>query len=97
MSEIFAHIFIIIVASIFMIIIPVNFNHYEYIDIDGNNGVASKCSYTDKGIYSGGQGSPICKLNDGTVLSVKQYKQVYEGKCSLWQVQWNNCKYNKKA
>ena len=53
-------------------------NHYKkfytYVDLDNNEGIAYECKYTDKAYKSGGMGSPICKLEDGTILSVKSYK-----------------------
>ena len=51
-------------------------NVYEYIDLDGNKGLATNCSYKFEKQYKGGQGSPVCELEDGTVLSVKQYKLI---------------------
>lgn len=55
--------------------------HYEYIDLDNNNGTARNCSYKFEGHRKGGQGSPVCTLKDGTVLQVKQYKRVVTGTC----------------
>ena len=51
---------------------------YEYIDIDNNKGFAKACQFTDKSNLhrSGGQGTPICQLKDGTIIVVKQYKKV---------------------
>lgn len=48
--------------------------YYTYVDLDNNEGIAYECKYTDKSYKSGGMGSPICKLEDGTILSVKSYK-----------------------
>lgn len=47
---------------------------YTYVDLDNNEGIAYECEYTDKSYKSGGMGTPICKLEDGTILSVKSYK-----------------------
>ncbi|MBR4672061.1 MAG: hypothetical protein IKO78_02525 [Bacilli bacterium] len=49
---------------------------YEYIDLDNNKGIAKNCSYSFENAFSGGQGSPVCELEDGTILQVKQYKEV---------------------
>lgn len=54
--------------------------YYTYVDLDNNEGIAYECEYTDKSYKSGGQGSPICKLNDGTIIAVKQYKFIKESK-----------------
>ena len=82
---------IIVTFSLFMIAFSKSMEHcditetyYEYIDLDNNKGVAKYCSYKFKERYiilgggSGGQGSPICELEDGTILQVKQYKE-YQG------------------
>jgi hypothetical protein len=53
--------------------------HYEFIDLDNNSGVAKECSYESKTYRSGGQGSPVCELEDGTVKQVKEYKYIYDG------------------
>lgn len=71
-------IFIIIVLSIMCI--PRSKYHYEYIDLDGNKGIAKECSYKFEEYKSGGQGSPVCELEDGTVKQVKEYKYIYDGK-----------------
>ena len=54
--------------------------YYTYVDLDNNEGIAYDCEYTDKGYKSGGMGTPICKLEDGTILSVKSYKYYIEKK-----------------
>ena len=54
--------------------------HYEYIDLDNNKGVAKECSYKFEEIHRGGQGSPVCELEDGTIKQVKEYKYIYDGK-----------------
>ena len=58
---------------------PQNKYHYEFIDLDNNSGVAKECSYKFKTYRSGGQGSPVCELEDGTIKQVKEYKYVYDG------------------
>lgn len=59
---------------------PQNKYHYEYVDLDNNNGVAKECSYKFEKYKSGGQGSPVCELEDGTIKQVKEYKYIYDGK-----------------
>ena len=54
--------------------------YYTYVDLDNNEGIAYECEYTDKSYKSGGMGTPICKLEDGTTIVVKQYKFVKESK-----------------
>ena len=54
--------------------------HYEYTDLDNNKGVAKNCSYKFEGYKRGGQGSPVCELDDGTVKQVKEYKYIFDGK-----------------
>ena len=54
--------------------------HYEYIDLDNNKGVAKECSYKFEEMRRGGQGSPVCELEDGTIKQVKEYKYIYDGK-----------------
>lgn len=49
---------------------------YSYIDTDNNIGEAVGCSYKFEKYKSGGQGSPVCRLEDGTIIQVKQYKLV---------------------
>jgi hypothetical protein len=49
--------------------------YYEYTDLDGNKGTTSSwtgCFY--EGYYS--MGSPMCELDDGTILAVKSYKEI---------------------
>ena len=45
--------------------------YYTYVDLDNNEGIADKCKH-DR--------TPICKLEDGTVIAVKQYKRIRESK-----------------
>lgn len=54
--------------------------YYTYVDLDNNEGIAYECKYTDKSYKSGGMGTPICKLEDGTIIVVKQYKFIKESK-----------------
>lgn len=54
--------------------------YYTYVDLDNNEGIAYECEYTDKQYKSGGMGTPICKLEDGTIIMVKQYKFIKESK-----------------
>ena len=54
--------------------------YYTYVDLDNNKGIAYECEYTDKSYKSGGMGTPICKLEDGTIIVVKQYKFIKESK-----------------
>ena len=54
--------------------------YYTYVDLDNNEGIAYECKYTDKSYKSGGMGTPICKLGDGTIIVVKQYKFIKESK-----------------
>ncbi len=50
--------------------------YYTYTDIDGNTGVAEVCQVSDyrPGNHGGGQGAPVCRLEDGTIVMVKSYK-----------------------
>ena len=61
-----------ILASIYIIIyiafLEEPINHYEYIDLANNKGIAKTCES-----YKGGL---ICKLEDETVVQVKQYKAI---------------------
>lgn len=59
--------------------IPQQEYHYEYTDLDNVKGIAEECSYEFHSIGAGGQGSPVCELEDGTVKGVKEYKYIYEG------------------
>ena len=54
--------------------------HYEYTDLDNNIGIAIECSYKFEKYAKGGQGSPVCELEDGTIKQVKEYKYIYDGK-----------------
>lgn len=73
--------FIVIIFAVIFVFITVEVNIYEYIDLDGNKGTAKECSYEFQGYYSGGQGSPVCVLEDGTVIQVKQYKLIDSKTC----------------
>jgi hypothetical protein len=68
-----------IIATI-ALYIPQAKYHYEYIDLDNNSGIAEECSYKFESGFKGGQGSPVCILEDGTVKQVKEYKPIYDGK-----------------
>ena len=46
--------------------------HYEYIDINNNNGIAKRCRRDSSNMY--------CELEDGTYILVKQYKEIKERK-----------------
>ena len=67
-----------IVFGILLASIPEDKYHYEYIDLDNNKGIAEECSYKFEGYKKGGQGSPVCILEDGVVKQVKEYKYIYE-------------------
>ena len=54
--------------------------YYTYVDLDNNKGIAYECKYIDKQYKNGGMGTPICKLEDGTIIMVKQYKFIKESK-----------------
>ena len=58
---------------------PMN-RHYEYIDLDNNKGIAEYCQYgaTNNYYRNISIGNMICKLKDGTVLQVKQYREIVE-------------------
>lgn len=75
--------FILIIGMIIFIIIlciigytyDKNYIHYyKYIDLDNNEGIATTCQFSN----NKGQGSPICQLEDGTILSVKSYRYIEE-------------------
>lgn len=82
------HIILIIFSIIVMILaiciltmgVSVNHDYYQYMDLDGNTGIAKECSYRVYGYKAGGQGSPICELEDGTIKQVKEYKKYYTSK-----------------
>lgn len=71
------------IASVILVLIwmcfPQNKYHYEYVDLDNNSGIAKKCSYKFTDYTRGGQGSPVCELEDGTIKQVKEYKYIYDG------------------
>lgn len=68
----------VIFALIYMCF-PQNKYHYEFVDLDNNSGVAKECSYKFDDYKRGGQGSPVCELEDGTIKQAKEYKYVYDG------------------
>lgn len=67
-----------VILILFLIGFPQEIYHYEYIDLDNIKGIAKECSYKFENINKGGQGSPVCELNDGTIKQVKEYKYIYE-------------------
>lgn len=69
-----------IILCLIILCIPQTKYHYEYIDLDNNNGIAKECSYRFNNTFSGGQGSPICELEDETIKQVKEYKYIFDGK-----------------
>lgn len=69
-----------IILGLIISCLPQTQYHYEYIDLDNNKGVAKECSYKFEHYKSGGQGSPVCELEDGTIKQVKEYKYIYDGK-----------------
>lgn len=75
--------FIFVILSVIICFSQVEINIYEYIDLDGNKGLAKECSYEFQGYHSGGQGSPVCVLEDETVIQVKQYKLVESKYCRI--------------
>lgn len=64
--------FVIYVIFSFILVLkqPKYEQYYEYVDLDNNTGVASKCSS-----YSG---NLVCKLEDDTIKLVKECKLVKE-------------------
>jgi len=48
---------------------PDTIKKYEYIDIDNNIGIARSCSTF--------RSSPNCSLENGTIILVKQYKEIW--------------------
>lgn len=69
-----------VIFALICMCFPQNKYHYEFIDLDNNSGVAKECSYKFEDYKRGGQGSPVCKLEDGTIKQVKEYKYIYDGK-----------------
>ena len=53
-------------------------SYYEYVDFDNNRGIAEQCFYKSRKGLDGGQGSPICRLEDDTIKLVKEYKYIEE-------------------
>lgn len=82
MDKLFTLIFVCVLIILGIISVStVEIKIYEYIDLDGNKGFASKCSSH----YSGGNGSTVCILEDGTVIMVKQYKLIDYKQCKMWE------------
>lgn len=73
--------FIIVFTILALIIMcfPQTKYHYEYIDLDNKNDIAKECSYKFEDFARGGQGSPVCELEDGTIKQVKEYKYIFDG------------------
>ena len=69
-----------IIFGLLCMCFPQNKYHYEYLDLDNNKGIAKDCSYKLEEYKSGGQGSTVCELEDGTIKQVKEYKYIYDGK-----------------
>jgi hypothetical protein len=80
LGSIFLAFICLIILGLIISCFPKKQYHYEYIDLDNNNGIAKNCSYKFENIGRGGQGSPICELEDGTVKQVKEYKYIFDGK-----------------
>ena len=80
LGSIFLTFICLIILGLIISCFPKKQYHYEYIDLDNNKGVAKECSYKFEGYKKGGQGSPVCELEDGTVKQVKEYKYIYDGK-----------------
>lgn len=82
----FVTVFFIFLILAFAIIYfsEVEIETYEYIDLDNNKGLARECSYKFQGNYSGGQGTPVCVLEDKTVIQVKQYKIIDSRFCKIY-------------
>lgn len=77
------------VLFVFIIcIIRIEVSSYEYVDLDDNKGLAKKCFFETYRYHAGGQGSPVCILEDGTVIQVKQYKLIDVKYCMIWE---ENC------
>lgn len=74
----FSALVVLIVFLLILMCFPQKIYHYEYIDLDNNPGIAVNCSYEFSGYRGGGQGSPVCELEDGTVKQVKEYKYIYD-------------------
>lgn len=84
-----------IILILLMMCVPQEKYHYEYIDLDNNKGTAEECSYKFEEYRSGGQGSPVCVLYDGTVKQVKEYKWIYDDKVIPIRDLFKNPKENK--
>lgn len=76
---IFLGMIILSIIGLLFACIPREKYHYEYTDLDNNIGIAIECSYKFNEGKSGGQGSPVCELKDGTIKQVKEYKMIYDG------------------
>lgn len=88
LKKILIFILIIIIFTLLIIAFGLNIEiqyHYDYVDLDDNVGIAKECSYKFEGYRKGGQGSPVCELSDGTIIQVKQYKYIEDGKCDIFK------------
>lgn len=70
--------FIAIGLFIFITILPQNNCYkgnkiFDYEDMNGNIGTAYNCQYSDRSYRSGGQGQPICFVDNKTI-AVKWYE-----------------------
>ena len=45
-------------------IIRIEVSSYEYVDLDDNKGLAKKCFFETYRYHAGGQGSPVCILEE---------------------------------
>ena len=73
MGNILDNIIVFFILASICIIIHITFlegpiNYYEYVDLADNKGIAKTCES-----YKGGL---LCKLEDETVVQVKQYKAI---------------------
>lgn len=80
LGTLFLGIVFFIIFGLFCMCFPQAKYHYEFIDLDNDSGIAKECSYRFEDIARGGQGSPVCELEDGTIKQVKEYKYIYDGK-----------------
>ena len=73
MGNILDNIIVFFILASICIIVHITFleepiNYYEYVDLADNKGIAKTCES-----YKGGL---LCKLEDDTVVQVKQYKAI---------------------
>lgn len=73
MKTIMGYLIATLIFVLMILFIPVSLEPtYIYEDLDGNIGFANSCSYSDKGLFAGGQGTTICKTETKTT-QVKWY------------------------